>query len=176
MNIETDRSVILSRSEELMCRQAAAKDPQMPVKILEQLAEDPIFTVRKEVVNNPNASPSALAKLIEDPEDDGGYLVREVAEHPHASSSILSQIFADRSNWSKRYLSCVLWYDLDAIIAHHQNTPVEILIKLAEDGDSRTRSVVAGNPNTPVEILEMLAEDGLEIDDFSRVQPTTPTN
>jgi hypothetical protein len=164
MNKEIPRSLKLALSEDPICCQAAVKDPQTPVEILEQLAEYPIFTVRKEVANNPNASAAALAKLIEDPEDDGGYLVRKVAAHPHASSAILSQIFVDRSNWSKRYLSCTLCYDLDVMIAHHQNTSVEILARLAEDGDSRARSAVGGNPNTPLEILARLAEEGLEID------------
>jgi hypothetical protein len=172
MDIEIDspdrgsrlRSISLDRSEDPIDRQAAAKDPQTPVAILEQLAEDPIFAVRKEVATNPHASATALAKLIKDPEDDGGYLVRSVAEHPHVSAAVLSRIFADRSNWAERYQSCTLWCDLDASIAYHRNTPVEILARLAEDGDSWTRGVVAGNPNTPVEILEKLAEDGLEID------------
>lgn len=172
MNKEIDRSLILAPNKDLTVdfwatvdnRQAAAKDPQTPVTILEQLAEDPIFTVRAEVATNPHASAIVLAKLIEDREDDGGYLVREVAAHHQTSARVLSQIFADRSNWAERYRSCTLWYDLDAIIAYHRNTPVEILARLAEDGDSRTRSVVAGNPNTPVEILTRLAEDGLEID------------
>jgi hypothetical protein len=145
-------------------RQAAAKDLQTPVTILEQLAEDPIFIVRKEVATNPNASAVALAKLIADPEDDGGYLVQEVAGHHHVSAAVLSQIFADRTNWSTRYANCAMSHYLDPIIARHRNTPVEILERLAEDGNVLARSVVAENPNTPVEILERLAEDGLEID------------
>jgi hypothetical protein len=172
MDIEIDKLVTLAHSDDQIVdlwstignRQAAAKDPQTPVTILEQLALYPIFTVRKEVATNPNASATALAKLIADPEDDRGYLVREVADHHHASAAVLSQIFSDRTNWSTRYGDCALSHYLDPIIAHHRNTPVEILERLAEDGNSWARRVVAGNPNTPVEILEKLAKDGLDID------------
>jgi hypothetical protein len=164
MDLEIDKLVTLAHSRDPINRQAVAKDPQTPVTILEQLAEDPIFTVRKEVATNPNASVAALAKLIADPEDDNGWLVREVAGHHHASAAVLSQIFVDRTNWSTRYLDCAMSHHLDPIIAHHRNTPVEILEQLAEDGNSWARRVVAGNPNTPLKILERLAEDGLEID------------
>jgi hypothetical protein len=100
MNMKIDRLVKLAHSADSIVdfwsivgnRQAAAKDPQTPVTILEQLAEDPIFIVRREVANNPNTPAAALAKLIEDPEDEWGYLVREVAAHPHASTAILLQV------------------------------------------------------------------------------------
>ncbi|MCU0518951.1 MAG: hypothetical protein MUC60_19225, partial [Oscillatoria sp. Prado101] len=39
------------------------------------------------------------------------------------------------------------------------NTPVSVLMRLAEDSESEVRRNVAANPNTPVSILEQLAED-----------------
>jgi hypothetical protein len=163
MDAEIDKLVILAGSRDPIDRQIAAKDKRTPVEILEQLAADPIFLVRSEVAINPQASERALTQLIADPEDDNGYLVRDVAEHDNVSVAILTSIYEDRINWSQRY-GCQRWYDLDPIIACNQNTPVAILVELADLGDRWTRGVVACNPNTPVAILARLAEDGLTID------------
>ena len=50
-------------------------------------------------------------------------------------------------------------YRTRADVARNKNTPPEALVKLADDGDSAARQEVAGNPNTPPEVLMTLADN-----------------
>ena len=44
-------------------------------------------------------------------------------------------------------------------LARSSNTPIEVLEKLANDGEYSVRCIVAQNPNITVEVLEKLSND-----------------
>ena len=96
-------------------------------EMIEELAEDEDWRVRREFVMNPKAPVEALRKLAED-ED---WLVRkEVAEHPSTPIEVLRKLAeAEDEVENVRYA-----------VAENPRTPVDILRKLAEDEDWLVRS------------------------------------
>ena len=94
-------------------------------EMINELAEDEDWHVRREFVMNPNTPAEVLRKLAED-ED---WLVRkEVAEHPSTPIEVLRKLAEDEVE-NVRY-----------VVAENPRTPVDILRKLAEDEDWLVRS------------------------------------
>ena len=95
-------------------------------EIIDELAEDEDWHVRREFVMNPNTPAEVLRKLAED-ED---WLVRkEVAEHPSTPIEVLRKLAVEDEVENVRYA-----------VAENPRTPVDILRKLAEDEDWLVRS------------------------------------
>jgi len=46
------------------------------------------------------------------------------------------------------------------VVAGNPNTPRQVLLRLADDGDASIRRAVAENPRTPIEVLKKLIFDG----------------
>ena len=94
-------------------------------EMIEELADDEDWHVRKEAAKNSRTPVEALRKLAED-ED---WLVRkEVAEHPSTPIEVLRKLAEDEVE-NVRYA-----------VAENPRTPVDILRKLAEDEDWLVRS------------------------------------
>ena len=94
-------------------------------EMIEELADDEDWHVRKEAAKNSRTPVEALRKLAED-ED---WLVRkEVAEHPGTPIEVLRKLAEDEVE-NVRYA-----------VAENPRTPVDILRKLAEDEDWLVRS------------------------------------
>ncbi len=94
-------------------------------EMIEELAEDEDWHVRKEVAKNSRTPVEALRKLAE---DEDWYVRKEVAEHPGTPIEVLRKLAEDEVE-NVRYA-----------VAENPKAPVDILRKLAEDEDWLVRS------------------------------------
>ncbi|MBD2195963.1 MULTISPECIES: variant leucine-rich repeat-containing protein [Calothrix] len=138
----------IAQSEQSNVRLIAAKHPNTPARILEQLLEFGNRSIFYELASNPNTPVHVLEKLLQQP--DLYELGRRIAGNPNLPLELLEEMAdSDRHN------------AVHAAIASNPRTPVYILEKLASNQrlNSYVHQAIAYNPNTPVSLLEKLARD-----------------
>ncbi|GGA06766.1 hypothetical protein [Okeania sp. KiyG1] len=147
-------------------RSAIAKNTRTPIAVLEMLATREFYGEQKteergeyyyfpsrtveyvlqSLVDNPNLTPSILAKLARDPNPEiRSLLVR----HPNITPELWQQLAKDEDRTVR------------GAIADYYNTPINILEALALDIDTEVRQKVVANSNTPTTALEILSQDSM---------------
>ena len=113
-------------------RQLAARHPDCPANLLDELANDPHRDVRAAIAQNPAASPHLLAQLadLDDPD-----LRLHLARHPHLDGVTLEDLARDPDA------------NLRARVAEHPKATPDLLARLALDGAYAVRQHVAAHPN-----------------------------
>ncbi|MFN6479503.1 hypothetical protein [Nostoc sp. DedQUE07] len=156
-------------------REAVAKNPNTPTKVLLKLGKEfpdaitanPIFNllllenpeshfVRLSLARSTTTSESAIAQLskIEDKE-----ILLAVARNPKTSLEILEELvenpplFCDDENADESDFD-----ELFTAIAQNPNTSESLLLQLAEDGSSYVKMAIAENPKTPLSLLNKFAD------------------
>ena len=150
----------LAGDEDWGVRRAVAEHPATPAALLERLAGDKESWVRCAVAKNP-ATPVALLERLAGDKDR--YVRRAVAEHPAMPVALLERLAGDEDS------------DVRGAVAKHPATPVALLERLAGDEDRWVRRAVAAHPATPVALLERLAGDEESwVRDAVAEHPATP--
>jgi hypothetical protein len=162
----------LAQHSEYTLRQAVAQNPHVPLEILEQLVEDPIDHVVRQVLKNPRTSLKILLQSKEFNQANKWRLRFVVAESLKTSVDVLSHLAEDDSEFV-RYA-----------ISRNPNTPKEIaaqagdpnyfqqLLQIGATGNNqkqlenlstsystKIRKAVAINPNTPRRVMEVFTQD-----------------
>lgn len=140
-NTPVDTLITLLEDKNYYVRLQAAKNPSLPKDAI----QDKVL-MKKALADNPNTPPETLIKLAKD--HDFGVLLY-VSQNRNTPAEAL-RILAMRMDTIP---------SLKSHIANNLNTPVDILIKLAEDSDDMVRQVVALQRKTPARILAKLARD-----------------
>ena len=134
----------LAENENYEVRRAVAGNEYTSADMLVMLASDKNWCVRCVVAVNENTSIDVLAMLAKDKDSD----VRgNVAWNENTPIEILAVLAQDEEVWVR------------SVVAKNENTPVETLAVLAKDKNYEVRSSVARNKNTPIEFLAVLAKD-----------------
>lgn len=129
-----------------------ADNPKTLPEILERLADDDVWGVRRRVAYNPNTSLETLERLSIDV-----YFVREgVALNPNTPPETLEQLANDGSSWIRRS------------VALNPNTSPETLDRLANDIDLDVRSSVTNNPNYNKKITVTLTLTQKQLDELQK--------
>lgn len=146
-------------------RVAVAENSNTPLKILEKLAQDKDYWVRRAVALHPNTTERLLMQIamsqvstwerrILPPDMSLEQVAVEITQHllcvqqPNTSVDVFEQFVAHR------------WDAVRLAIAMNQNAPEHILDKLSKDQEFIIRIRVAENPNTPIAIRQRLTQDG----------------
>lgn len=137
----------------------AARNPNTPVSILEQIAKHPDEMVRRVLTDNPDLPLSISLELIRDP----SVLVRSALAHKRYKRQTPVQVLELLANDESPRVK--------ELVAGNSDTPLKILVKLANDSNREVKAKVAGNLNTPTAVLERL---GLEEGIFNARNPNTP--
>lgn len=123
-------------SERIAC------NPNIPVELLEQLAQDKNSGIRLYVAMNSNA-PVHLLELLAQDEIAG--IRTHVAKNPNTPVQLLELLAQDEDKWIRRS------------VASNPNIPLmllnQLLNQLAQDENHAIREFVAGHPKTPVSLL-----------------------
>ncbi len=145
----------LHKDEDWSVRQALARNPALPPEMLALMAQDADRDVRLAVARHRHALPEALQGLLQDPDEE----VRLAAlRNPSLPATTLAAqrvrlgLEASRSRFVLDRAVALAWPEippLELAKVRHWAAP-EWLVRYA----------VAQNPNTPVEVLERLAQDG----------------
>jgi hypothetical protein len=137
--------VKLANDDDPWIREAVAKNPSLPTEVLLKLANDSDEDVKTEIAHNPNTPPEALVKLANDDE----YSVRAgVAKNPNTPPEALIKL-ADGPE-----------IKIKLIVVKRSDTPPEALIKLADGPEIKVKLIVVKRTDTPPEALVKLANDG----------------
>ena len=119
-----------------------ACNPNIPVELLEQLAQHKDSGIRLYVAMNPN-TPVHFLELLAQDKIDG--IRTHVAKNPNASVQLLEFLAQDEDKWIRRS------------VASNPNIPLMLLDQLlkqfAQDENHAIREFVAGHPKTPVSLL-----------------------
>ncbi len=137
----------------------AARNPNTPVSILEQIAKYPDEIVRRVLLDNRDLPLNIRLELIRDP----SVSVRCQLAHKHYDRQTPVQVLELLANDESARVR--------ELVAENSDTPLEILVKLANDSNREVKAKVAGNLNTPTAVLESL---GLEEGIFNARNPNTP--
>ncbi|MEH2383083.1 MAG: hypothetical protein V7K27_30060 [Nostoc sp.] len=175
-----DTSVVvleeLSSHPQPEVREAVAKNPNTPTKVLLKLGKEfpdaitanPVFNllvlenpeshfVRLSLARSTTTGESAIAQLskIEDEE-----ILLAIARNPKTPLELLEQLlespppFWDRDNDGQYEFDNRLFF----AIARNPNTSESLLLKLAESGISDIEMAIAENPNAPLSLLNKFAD------------------
>lgn len=121
-----------------------AQNTRASASLLARLARTSDPETRKLVAIHPRTSAHTLGKLVHD-----DYDVRNaVAVNPNATAATLAYIYAQPSSHFA-YES----------IAKHENTPADVLDRLAQSSSEDVRLCVLGNPNTTSGTLQRFVDD-----------------
>lgn len=176
-------------------REEALAHPNVPQHYLFEYAQNADWELRKAVASNPNLPLPLIEALAEDDDLDFEKLVRDrIAYHPQTPLKILlkdlaresrlelavaAQIYPKSSARAKLNgiidilaeestspLEKIVQRLIDDVgveacqfLAGRSDLPAEFLVRLASHSDLKVREKVAQNQNTPVSALEMLAKD-----------------
>lgn len=139
----------------------AARNPGVPISLLEKLAAHADADVRCHVACNRITPPEILEKLAA---DSDRRVRTEVVANPNTTLKILENLTTDENNYIR------------ATVARHRNTSVKILEKLFGDTNYDVREAVAENTKTPPALLAKSAEkDGMNnVVKSASLNPQTP--
>ena len=139
---------LLAKDKDYDVRRSVAENPSCPVTLLELLAKDKESIVRRNVAYNPSC-PIHLLELLA--KDEDSRVRNSVALNPSCPEklriSLLEHLAKDENSYVR--LS----------VAENPSCPVHLLELLAKDEDRWIRHRVAENPSCPVHLLELLAKD-----------------
>ena len=161
---------ILVQSDDRITRKELVSNPNTPIRILKQLAQDKSKSVAKAVLDNANA-----------PEEFRITMLKQFA--PSLASPVYGTYWRSRKSIANSINSILHLKELaktkDPVVligvASNPNTPVEILEQLNNSGQWDVDLRLAANPNTPVEILKHLAEENdTLLNDALAANPNTP--
>ncbi len=151
-------------------RVGLASNPNLPARVLRNLAGDVSISARRKVAANLNTDPQILEILSRDRERS---VQLAVANNPHTPLRVM-EAFSVSSDDSFRIATAgnigtspaillgLLFDPSDQVremIAAHKDMPAPGLIRLAEDPLLAVRQGVVSNPNTPGEALKRLSFD-----------------
>ncbi|KAF3888683.1 MULTISPECIES: HEAT repeat domain-containing protein [Nostocales] len=133
----------LAQDESWRVKTAVALNINTPSWVLEQLAQNETEPVCEAVACNPHTPGIVLEKLCE-----VGYCTHcsLIAEHPNTSANILEKLATN-------------FQGIREGVARNSNTPVSLLLKLAQDACEGIRVAVVGNPKTPHDAIASLKID-----------------
>lgn len=152
---------ILARDTSEDVRSQVAGNRQTPVTVLEQLAQDSYTETLRQLAENSHTPIPILVKIGENMlelaklraiSSDEAAVLRSVAINPRTPNGILEQICAI-ANSDNHY-----WV-LPLGVVQNPNIDANLLAKLANHDDMEVRIAVAHHRNTPVEILDQLKQD-----------------
>ena len=143
-NIPIEILNLLARNEDKEVRAAVAQSRGAPAEILTRLVNDEDEVVRSSVLSNPNTPIELLNLFASDPNRAARL---NVAYNFNTPAKTLALLARDED------------IDVKITVAKNPNTPLEALTLLARDKDKIVRSLVAVNPNIPLEVLTRLARD-----------------
>ena len=143
----------LAQNKDNNIRQAVAENPKTPSNLLEQLAEDKNDQIREQIAKHPNTSSNTLEKLAQ----DGNSHVRwAVADNPNTPTNIFLKLGICNNQKSS---PCFFRFNL----LLHPQLPAETLAKNWRSPAWLERYAVAQNPNTPIKTLAVLVKDANRI-------------
>ena len=149
-----DLLAVLGQDRRREVRVAAADNPATPAEVLERLADDRVRKVRTFVAANRSTPTRVLDRLTL---DDDSYVVAAAVSNSHTTpdvADIEQRRLFDTDDNARAAAAC--WRD---------DTPSDLLRRLAEDPDVEMRLCAAAHPNTPTGVLERLIEDGIDRND-----------
>jgi len=129
-------------------RAALARNPNLPLKWLRELAADEDWWVRASAAENPKAVPVMLAELAT--EQKHVVIHEQVAAHPHTSPETLRTLAQSPER------------EIRLRLARNPGTPPDVLGSLAADPSATVREAVAAHPLTPEVTLSILVRDPQE--------------
>ena len=149
-----DLLAVLGQDRRREVRVAAAANPATPAEVLERLADDRVRRVRTGVAANHSTPTRVLDRLAL---DNDSYVVAVAVSNPHTTPDIADieqrRLF-DTGDDARA--AAARWRD---------DTPSDLLRRLAEDPDVEMRLCAATHPNTPPDVFERLSEDGIDRSD-----------
>ncbi len=129
----------------LEAKLAYASNPMTPPSILEMLAQDENWAVRRRLASHPALPPSASLALAADPSAD---VRAELAMNPSVPAGVMPILVSDKD------------FLVRMALAKNPSLTTEIALLLARDANVSVREALAGNPRVASEILERLLDDG----------------
>jgi Leucine rich repeat variant len=127
--------------------------PNVPLKLLEELAIHNSVSVRAMVARNPSMPIPILQMMVRNSKLDARsavYLLSAIAENPNTPPKLLLKFTVDSAPGVRQG------------VTKNINAPVAILETLADDEDARVRAELAKNPSIPDSILKRLAVDPIQ--------------
>ena len=129
-------------------RHALAQNPSTRSELLEYLASDPAWKVRRAAARHPGTEPYVLYDLVSVYNDkacrDNWHMRVHVAENPAAPADLLAQLARDGRR------------QVRAAVAAHANIPLDTSTRLAKDKVREVRVAIAENPNASLDALRRL--------------------
>lgn len=147
-SVSVEKLAEMAQSPDWQQYQTAARHPDTPVHILEELFNSEKGLALTHLASNPSAPPELLEKLA-DRTNGYGDIGREVAANPSTPVSLLEKLAdSDFHNAVHQGVAC------------NPMTPPSLLERLAHKPrmQSYVYETIAQNPNTPVRVLEYLAQ------------------
>lgn len=123
--------------EDCLDRAFAAKNPDTPINILQELVKDNNKSIRCYAAKNPNLPYFLRRQLAEDKHKS---VRASVAKSPHTPASILELLAQPK-------------YGVRHEIAKNPNTPAYIIRELAKNKHIKVSDRIAKNPATPPDVL-----------------------
>ena len=153
-------------------------NPNCSIHLLELLAKDKDYDVRRSVAENPSCPEKLRISLLEHlAKDEDRWIRRRVALNPSCPVTLLELLAKDEDSRVRNSValnpSCPEKLRISLLeplakdeesgvrrsVAENPSCPVHLLELLAKDKDSGVRWRVAENPSCPVTLLELLAKD-----------------
>ena len=122
-------------------QQAVAGHRHCPPDVLDQLAATGIPQVRQAVASNPGCRLTTLRLLAQEADPD---IAQAATFNPNCSVPILRSLAGHR------------YSGVRCGVAQHHRTPIDMLIRLAQDEDPEVRQEARANPNLPDEYLALM--------------------
>ncbi len=163
-----------------------ADNPAAPPDLLEELASNPLTSIRASVAANPS-TPSEILNLLA--ADSFREVQQSIARNPSSPLGLLEHfgeskdkdlracLARNRSASAALLESLNLDHELHHEIACNPSTPISILEALSKAADVRVRKNIAWNPLASSTILEALSKDAdVEVRQIIAWNPLTPSS
>lgn len=166
----------LSESKFALVQRGVASNPKTPVEILEKIMQGSYSGARTGIASNPNTPVEMLEKLVRD-SIERGYGNDEVpvaiSKNPKTPAYLLEQLANLSNDPNNAWTQANGTSEVEMALAENPNTPISVLEKLTQSKNSKVRGTVGANPKTPVSILEELFVDH-ENDYYLACNPQLP--
>ncbi|MDW8426345.1 MAG: hypothetical protein RMK51_10450 [Meiothermus sp.] len=145
----------LQSDEDGSVRLALAQNPALPAEILTQLAQDADRDVRLAVAAHPSAAPEALQELLRDTDEEVRLAALRNPRLPEPTLAAYRRQLVLRASRSRFALNRAV------ALSRPEMPPLELAkVRHWAAPEWLVRYAVAQNPNTPLEVLRRLAQDG----------------
>lgn len=135
----------LARDESHAVRRTVASRPSLPASVIEILANDGLDDIRILMLKQENANETWIEKVV--------------SWETAVNLKYLMPPYADVSRVAERVLRFCGHALIRAEFARNPATPVEDLMRYAQDSDDDVRMAVAYNPSSTAPVLEILRDD-----------------